>query len=177
MKKKAALFIILIVLAVAGALFFAGQKDGKRFTPVREGDPAPEFRLAALDGRTVSLSSLRGKTVLVHFWATWFPPCVEELPVLDRMYRSLFGSDLEVLAVSVDENGAAAVAPFAQRNRISLPVLLDPDHAAANSYGTFKFPETYRVDRQGIVRRKIIGALDWSRPEAAALVKELVEKH
>jgi peroxiredoxin len=174
-KKKVTLVIVLAVLAAVGALFFAGQQGGKRAAPVREGDPAPEFRLTALNGQTVSLASLRGKVVMVHFWATWCPPCVEELPVLDQMYRSLFGSDLEVLAVSVDEGGPEGVGAFIQRNRISLPVLRDPDHAVANSYGTFKFPETYLVDRQGVVRKKIIGALDWSRPEAAALVRELLD--
>ena len=174
--KKAKLFIILAVLAVVGVLFFAGQQGGKRSKLVREGDPAPEFRLTALDGQNVSLSSLRGKVVLVHFWATWCPPCVEELPVLDRLYRSLFGSDLEVLAVSVDEGGAGAVGPFIMRNRIALPVLLNPDHSVASQYGTFKFPETYLVDRQGVIRRKFIGAVDWSLPDAKALVTEMMKK-
>jgi len=174
--KKAFLFIVLAVLVLLGILFFAGQRGGKGPAIVREGDRAPEFRLAALDGRNVSLSSLRGKVVMVHFWATWCPPCVDELPILDRFARARTGSDLEVLAVSVDEGGAAAVGPFLQRNRISLPVLLDPDRAVSTSYGTFKYPETYLVDRQGVIRRKIIGAADWSQPGAAELIAGLLKK-
>jgi peroxiredoxin len=143
---------------------------------MREGDRAPEFRLTTLDGRTIDLSAFRGKVVMVHFWATWCPPCVEEMPTLERLYRTMLGQDFELLAVSVDENGAQSVRPFMQRNRLSLPVLLDQRHAVADQYGTFKFPETYLVDREGVIRKKIIGAADWTRPEAAGLVAELMKK-
>ncbi len=172
--KKAALFGIIAVLAVVGVLFFIGQDSGQRTKIVGEGDRAPEFSLPSLAGKPVSLSSYRGKVVMVHFWATWCPPCVEEIPTLERLYRAYFGKDLEILAVSVDEGGAGAVEQFMRKNRFALPVLLNPDRSTAKAYGTFKFPETYLVDREGIVRRKVIGAADWMSPEAHEIIQAMV---
>jgi peroxiredoxin len=174
--KKAALVVIIAVLVTAGLLFFAGRQRGGRHAVMQEGDQAPDFRLTALDGRTVSLSALRGKVVMVHFWATWCPPCVEEMPTLERLYRAMFGQEFELLAVSVDEGGAPAVGAFLKKNRLTLPVLLNPDRSVAALYGTLKFPETYLVDREGFVRKKIIGAADWTRPEAIGLIAELMKK-
>jgi peroxiredoxin len=174
--RKATLVVIIAVLTVIGVLFFFGQNSGQRVKIIREGDRAPEFSLPALNGKAISLSSYRGKVVMVHFWATWCPPCVEELPALERLYRAYFGKDLEVLAVSVDEGGAGTVEQFMRKNRFVLPVLLNPDQSVSRQYGTFKFPETYLVDREGIVRLKIIGAADWTSPDAQKFVQAMVDR-
>lgn len=168
----------MIVLALAGLVFVLAKPkhEGGRITIIREGDRAPEFRLPALDGRVVSLSDFRGKVVMVHFWATWCPPCVEEIPTLEHVYRSFFGKDFEILAVSVDADDQNSVGSFAQQKHLTMPILLNPDRSAAALYGTFRFPETYIIDRQGIVRTKIIGAMDWSRPEAVGIIAELLKK-
>lgn len=169
---------ILVVMAVAIVLiltvFLIAQSKGQRVKIIREGDRAPEFTLQTTEGKVVSLSSLRGKVVMVHFWATWCPPCVEEIPTLDRFYRAFFGKDFELLAVSVDEGGAPDVTSFMQRNKLTLPVFLNPDRSIANLFGTFKFPETYIIDRQGIVRYKAIGARDWAMQPNMKLVQELL---
>lgn len=174
--KKTVLGFILLIFVLAGLVLLLSPRGGQRARIPQTGDPAPDFQLTTLDNRTVSLSGLRGKVVMVHFWATWCPPCVEELPALDRFARSLAGSDLEVLTISVDEGGPDVVREFMQRNKLALPVLLDPDKTAASRYGTFKFPETYLVDRQGIIRNKIIGAVDWGRPEAREIIEGLLKK-
>lgn len=175
MNKKTVLVTVIVILAAIGLLFGLGQR-GSKSVIIKEGDRAPEFTLPALDGRAVSLSSLRGKAVLVHFWATWCPPCVEEIPVLEQLYRSLSGQDIEILAVSVDEGGAAVVGPFARKNRLSFPVLLNPDRSVATGYGTLRFPETYVLDGNGIVRYKVIGAQDWMHPRNLQAIKELLQK-
>jgi peroxiredoxin len=174
--KKNALIVVISVLAVVGALFLFGQNGGERSKIVQEGDRAPEFQLPSLDGRTVNLSSYRGKVVMVHFWATWCPPCVEEIPTLERLYHAFSGRDLEILAVSVDEGGADAVGRFMQKNHFALPVLLNIDQSVSRAYGTFKFPETYLIDRDGIVNRKIIGPADWMSPEAQQVIQAMLEK-
>jgi peroxiredoxin len=176
--KRGVLLLLLILAVVAGLLFLVLiPKEGPRSEKIiQKGDHAPEFRLSALDGKQVALSDYRGKVVLVHFWATWCPPCVEELPVLDRMYRGLAGRELEVLAVSVDEGGAENVAAFVKKNAVSLPVLLDPGASVAHSYGTFKFPETYILDRSGIVRYKAIGQADWSNPEIVKAIRDMIDQ-
>ena len=174
-KKKIVFLAVLIVLI---ALFIGGyivmdRPTGKKI--INSGDRAPEFRLQKMDGGFVSLSDLRGKVVMVHFWATWCPPCVEEIPTLDRLHHSPIGKDFEMLAVSVDEGGAGAVAPFIQKNRLNVPVLFDPGHDVAGLYGTYKFPETYIVDRQGVVRYKAIGPRDWTDPSNIQILRNIIE--
>ncbi len=170
--------LLLVVAAVAALVVYAVMKQGPREARIIQvGDHAPEFRLPAPDGKQVSLSDFRGKVVMVHFWATWCPPCVEELPALDRFYRSMTGTDIQFLAVSVDENGAAAVVPFMKKYNLALPVLFDPGAPVSHSYGTFKFPETYILDRSGIVRYKVIGPADWSYPANIKAVRDLIDQH
>jgi peroxiredoxin len=168
--------VVFVILAAAIVLFLAVvfTKAPSKRKIITEGDRAPEFSLSSVAGSTVKLSDLRGKVVMVHFWATWCPPCVEEMPTLDKLYRDLYGKDFELVAISVDESGAAGIVPFLKRNKLSLPVLLDADHAVAKLYGTFKFPETYILDRNGIVKYKIIGARDWSQPDAVQGLRELI---
>ena len=179
MGSGAKKWIVAAILAAAVALLllFLFTKGGPKKTHlVSEGDQAPAFRLPALDGRQVNLSDFRGKVVMVHFWATWCPPCVEELPTLDRLYHGLLGKDFALLAVSVDEGGAEAVRAFLQKNHLSLPVLLDPQRSVAGQYGTFKFPETYLLDRNGVVRYKVIGPMDWSDPRGIGVILKMLEQ-
>ncbi len=174
---KKSIVLVLLVAAVAALVLFLVVRQGRQEVRIiREGDRAPEFRLATLDGKQASLSDFRGKVVMVHFWATWCPPCVEEIPTLERLYRSFTGRDVELLAVSVDEGGAGAVTSFLHRNKLSLPVLLDPGGTVARSYGTLKFPETYILDRSGIVRYKVIGPADWSAPENMNVIRDLADQ-
>jgi len=173
MNKKIVLTVIIGMLVIIG-LLYGISRQGKRAAIIGEGDRAPEFSLPALDGGTRSLSAYRGKIVLVHFWATWCPPCVDEIPVLEQLYRSLLGQDVELLAVSVDEGGAEVVGPFVRRNKLSFPVLLNSDRSVATRYGTLKFPETYVLDREGIVRLKAIGPKDWMYPQNLQAIKDLI---
>ncbi len=170
--------LFLVVLVVAAALLIAGDilldhAPVNRIIGV--GDQAPEFRLPDLNGRMTDLADFRGKFVMVHFWATWCPPCVEELPKLARLAEALKGTDFVLLAVSVNEDGAPAVQEFLDQRGLTLPVvLLDPDRAVASRYGTFKFPETYLLDRDGIVRDKTIGPANWDDPATIRLLRSIV---
>jgi peroxiredoxin len=175
--SKGKVVFIVVFVALIG-LFIAGTIVSN-WTPIKKvistGDQAPEFSLRSFEGASVSLRDLRGKVVMVHFWATWCPPCVEEIPALDRLYRSIKGKEFEMLAVSVDEGGAGAVASFIQRNRLSIPVLFDPQQTVARLYGTSKFPETYIIDRNGVVSYKAIGPKDWTDPSNIQIVKNIIE--
>jgi len=171
-KQVVFLVMLLVIVVLAAGVFFASRKSSVKI--IGRGDRAPDFRLTALDGTPMSLAQFRGKVVMVHFWATWCPPCVEELPTLAVLNSALAGKDFIMLAVSVDEGGASGVRVFLQKNGLVLPVLLDPTHETASSYGTFKFPETYILDRNGIVRQKVIGAMDWRDPAAIRMVNELI---
>jgi peroxiredoxin len=171
--KKAVVFVLLAAGAGLLLIFLFSKGGPQRTAVIGEGDRAPEFTLSSLDGKQVSLSDHRGKVVMVHFWATWCPPCVEEMPTLEKLYRGAAGKDIVMLAVSVDEGGAAAVGSFMERNKLSLPVLLDPGHSVSRLYGTFKFPETYIIDRNGVVKSKVIGSRDWSNPAVIKVLQDI----
>jgi thiol-disulfide isomerase/thioredoxin len=136
------------------------------------GKPAPDFTVK--DSETqVSLHDLRGKVVVLNFWATWCPPCVEEMPSLIAMQKQM-RDRVTVLAVSTDES-ASAYRRFVVDNHLS-PTLLtvrDGDQRSNALYGSFRYPETYVIDRSGILRRKFIGPVDWTRPEIIEYLSKL----
>lgn len=137
--------------------------------PENAGKAAPDFTLS--DGKsTVQLDKYRGKVVLLNFWATWCPPCVEEMPALIRLHRDR--PDIAIVAVSIDED-EAAYDEFIHRFHVDLITVRDPRQIAARLYHTEGWPETYIIDRQGVIRRKIVGDPDWGNPELRAYLKSL----
>jgi peroxiredoxin len=122
--------------------------------------------------RKVALSGLRGQIVVLNFWATWCPPCVEEMPSLVQMQRKMKDKGVTVLAVSIDDD-AGAYHKFLTDHGVDLLTVRDDRHASNALYGTFKFPETYIIDRNGIMRRKFIGAVDWTQPEVMEFLSKL----
>jgi peroxiredoxin len=139
--------------------------------PPRIGSNALDF--AVHDGPTrVTLSQFRGQVVVLNFWATWCPPCIEEMPSLVEMQRRLKDKGVTVLAVSVDVD-ESAYRQFVKDHNVNLLTVRDPDQKSSALYGTFKFPETYIVDRNGVIRRKFIGAVDWTAPEVTDFLGKL----
>jgi thiol-disulfide isomerase/thioredoxin len=137
--------------------------------PAQTGKLAPDFTVA--DGSTsIHLASYRGKVVLLNFWASWCEPCVVELPSLLELHRDQ--PDLAVLAVSIDED-SEAYSRFLVHRHVDLITVRDPGQTAAKLFHTDMWPETYVIDRQGLIRRKFIGAQDWSDPEIRAYLKSL----
>ncbi len=135
------------------------------------GKPAPQFTVQDSD-RTVSLSDLKGKVVVLNFWATWCPPCVEEMPSLIQMQQRMKDNGVIVLAVSVDDD-QNSYQKFLRDNRVNLLTVRDADQKSNHLYGTFKFPETYIIDRNGVVRRKFIGPVDWTQADVLDYLSKL----
>jgi peroxiredoxin len=162
---RIALATAAIGLAVGGGLWLAARRGPKL---------APDFAVTGLDGRTVRLSALRGKVVVLNLWATWCAPCVEEMPSMERLWTALRDDDFALLAVSQDEEGGRVVAPFVERMRLSLPVFLDPDRQVGDRYGVWGYPETFVIDRNGYVVERVIGPRDWSTAEQVAALRTLI---
>lgn len=110
--------------------------------------------------------------MVLNFWATWCPPCVEEMPSLVEMQRRMKDKGITVLAVSVDVD-EKAYHQFLKDHGVDLTTVRDPSQKSANLYGTFKFPETYVIDREGKMRRKFIGAVEWTSPEIVEFLRKL----
>lgn len=137
--------------------------------PTQTGKVAPDFALS--DGSTtVHLANYRGHVVLLNFWATWCMPCLEEMPSLLALHHEEPG--LVILAVSVDDNPEAYIRYIA-RNHIDLITVRDPDESAAKLYHTDMWPETYVIDRNGVIRRKFVGPQDWTSSEIDSYLKGL----
>ena len=137
------------------------------------GDSAPGFTVTTDDGRTLSPTSFGGKLLVVHFWATWCPPCVTEMPSLDAFQRQYASAGVVVLGISVDEN-AQAYRSFLQRMKVSFATARDPEAGIASSYGTWQYPETYIVDREGKVLEKVISNADWMDPERQSSIRRML---
>ncbi len=137
--------------------------------PDQTGKPAPDFTVS--DGTTsIHLANYRGQVVLLNFWATWCAPCIEEMPALIELHHDR--PDLAILAVSIDED-PDAYSRFLVRRHVDLITVRDPARPPPSSYHTEGWPETYIIDRQGIIRRKFVGDPDWSNPEIRAYLKSL----
>lgn len=148
-RVKTAVALVCAVLAMAGC-----QTQG----PPAKGDMAPDFVLQSTSGAVRKLSNYRGKVVLVNLWATWCPPCIAELPVLDRIAADYADKGLVILAVAGDED-PKTVHSFLAKSPVKFEVLLDPDGVIGTQYGITGYPETFFVDRQGRLSDKIIGPL------------------
>jgi len=138
--------------------------------PVQVGQKAPDFVLEGLSGDSLSLRGLRGKVVFLHFWATWCPPCLVELPGLTRFVETLDKREYRLLAVCVDKENPERIREFLGGWGAEIPVFLDPGGDLARKYGTLRYPETYVLDREGVVCRKVIGPGDWQMSKWAQIL-------
>jgi cytochrome c biogenesis protein CcmG, thiol:disulfide interchange protein DsbE len=163
------------VVAVAAALAWGFVSvEGRKGYGLRKGDLAPPLRLPTLDGGVVDLASFRGKLVVLNFWATWCPPCVEEMPSLEKLHRALGPVGLVVIGVSVDENEETLRA-FLQKVGVTFPTLRDPGgRGPTAAYNTTGYPETFVVDPQGMLVDKYIGPAEWATPAAIDHFRELL---
>jgi peroxiredoxin len=134
-------------------------------------DGHPDFQLPDVNGKMTSLKEQLGHPVLLNFWATWCPPCVDEVPSLEDLARHIQGSGSRMLAVSVDEDWSPIRRFFAKGTPI--PVLLDASKEIPKKFGTEKFPETFLIDAAGRVRYYFVNKRDWSGPEAVACLESL----
>jgi cytochrome c biogenesis protein CcmG/thiol:disulfide interchange protein DsbE len=167
-------------LAVALLLLFAFlQPLYRQGEATVAGNTAPDFSLT-LANKPIHLSDLRGKVVVLNFWATWCPPCVEETPALNRLQQRIASRGGVVLGVSADSD-PALYEKFLKDQKVEFPTYRDPDlkgnlSQIALNYGTSMYPETYIIDSRGKIARKVIGPQEWDSPEMVAYLDTLLSK-
>ena len=172
--------ILVVVIVLIGASVYlvassSSRSPGEWVKSVAVGDLAPDFELEDTKGNKVSLSDLRGKVVMVNFWATWCPPCIEEMPSMERLNEVLAGEDFVMLAINTEENGRSVVPAFLEKTAYTFPVLYDDKGVVQKRYGVFKFPESFIIHKDGTVAEKIIGPLDWSSLKTITYFKDLIK--
>jgi len=160
LHMRGSVFLLSLLLA-------AGCDRGDH--PRQIGRPAPDFTISD-SGRTLQLSSYRGRVVLLNFWASWCAPCVEEIPALNQLQREM--PQLVVVGVDVDED-PAAYQRFLAQHEVDFLTIRDAQRRSNALYGTFVFPDTYAIDRGGQIRRKFVSAQDWTSPEIVDYLSHL----
>jgi peroxiredoxin len=160
---------ISFLIAVLGLLVLAGCYGGTR--PPRIGKAAPDFVVQDSE-RRVTLSQYKGQVVVLNFWASWCPPCIAETPSLVRMQQQLKDKGVVVVAISADED-ESAYRRFKDKYQMNFVTVRDPSAKIQHMYGTIQLPETYIIDRDGILRRKFANAFDWSTPEVNDFLSKL----
>ncbi len=167
------LFALAALALVLGACKPTAPKPA---APLVEGRPAPVFATKDFSGQTVDIASFRGKVVLINFWATWCPPCRGEIPSLQRLYDTLKGDPSFVMYGVLYKDDISAAKRFMAQGGITFPMLSDPDFVASSIYGLTGVPETYIIDKKGILRKKIIGPAEFDSPAAIAFFKSLLSE-
>jgi peroxiredoxin len=169
------------LVAVLAALIWVNREQ---FTPLDAGSRAPDYTAYSLDGDRVALSSFTGDVVLLNIWATWCPPCVIEMPALQRLHEQLAEDGLRVVAVSVDAapgvigafgREGGDVRRFVADLGLTFTVLHDPSAGIESRYHVNGLPTTYVIDREGRIFRKVLGAAEWDQPALADQIRQLVE--
>lgn len=129
---------------------------------VQKGNAAPDFELTTLDGKSVKLSNYKGKKVILNFWATWCPPCKEEMPHMQNFYEKFKENGIEIVAVNLTsvDKGQKVIETFVKKNGITFPILLDKEGKIGDIYQTISIPTSYILDSRGIITNKIIGPMD-----------------
>lgn len=172
--------VLAIVLLLGAGLLGAVFALGDELFPVRVGSEAPDFRARelSLDGRVGperTLADYRGEVVLVNVWATWCGPCRVEMPSMELLHRALGPQGLKVVAVSVDDPGQERkITDFAKEYGLTFALLHDPAGAIQRTYQTTGVPETFVIGRDGIIRKKEIGAANWNSASRRAVIASLL---
>ena len=173
---------ILIILTITGVLILLllnrnrSYHKSVKIVPIGVGLPSPDFTFPGINGKMVSLSDYRGKVVLLNIWATWCPPCVDEMPSMEKLYQKLKEDDFEILAVSIDSLGVKVVAPFMKKYKLTFPALIDSAGTTRIAYRLNGVPESFIIDKDGILVKKIIGPLDWANPEILRFFQDLIQR-
>ena len=170
-KKWERLLPVLIGVLVVALIAVVAESTREPITEV--GDTAPGFELVTDDGQRLTRSQFGGQLLVLNFWATWCGPCIEELPSLNQFQKRFASSGVVVLGVSVDQN-ERAYRQFLKRAGVTFRTSRDPQADLSSRYGTFKYPETYVIDRNGKVVQKHIGPRDWMDERLLAEIKALL---
>ncbi|MDY0267799.1 TlpA family protein disulfide reductase [Trichloromonas sp.] len=155
------LFAILLLGTAVPSFGGVARPEIPPSAGVKVGALAPDIQLFDLNGKVVNLEQYRGKVVMLNFWATWCPPCRQEMPAMQRLHEKMQGLDFVMIALNVEPEGPHTVPSFLQGKTFTFPILLDSGAKAQNRYGVFRFPETFIIGKDGVILNHILGAQEW----------------
>lgn len=163
----------LLLLFTAACLSLAGLSATAAQIKPTKPRPAPELNLPTLDGGRVNLADLRGRVVLVNFWAVWCPPCRKEMPSMERLSKTMAQRPFTILAANAGET-PEQIRPFLNEVPLTFPILLDKDGERMKAWRVFVLPTSFLIDKQGQIRYSLSGHAEWDAPEAVAVIERLL---
>jgi len=169
--------VLGIVLALLGAIGAGAYVMRDELFPIEVGSRAPSFTARTVDGSNAvrTLEDYQGKVVVLNIWATWCLPCIREMPTFERLHQTFRGSDLRIVAVSVDDLvGADSVARYARGLGVTFDVLLDSTHTIDRVYQVTGYPQTFVIAKDGTIRKQWIGEANWASQANVALIRGLL---
>ena len=158
--KKYILFLLLFAVIAVSQSVFAETKQ-----------KAQDFTLKSIDGKFVKLSKFQGKVVLLNFWATWCPPCRQEMPSMQKLYEKMKNEKFQMISINIEKTSKENLAVFMKKNKYTFPVLMDPMDLVSSQYGIISIPTTFIIDKSGFIAKKIIGSFEW---DDEGMVNELL---
>jgi thiol-disulfide isomerase/thioredoxin len=169
--------IILIILIFIGALIlYLFIKYQHPQTKTKIGFPIPDIELTDFQNNKLNLSDLRGSVIFVNFWATWCPPCIDELPSIERLSRNLAGNSEFKMVTILYNDDINRVKSYMKDMNYTFPVYIDYDGYAAEKFGITGVPETFIIDKRGILRNKVIGPSEWDSPYVIEILTKLINE-
>lgn len=153
MKK----ILVLLILIFSFSLSYSNFLE----VGIEKGNVLPDFELYDLNGNKQEIKDYLGKNIILNFWATWCPPCRKEMPSIEKLYNDTKDTDLLILAVSVDDSSTEKVSKFIKENNYTFKIFHDKKKELGNKFLIRSIPTTYVIDKQGRIKDKVIGAIDW----------------
>jgi len=178
---RLALSVLILFFSVGSAFgaearpWYAARLEALGFYVFDQPFEEPNFNVASVDGKMKSRLSTKGNITLLNFWATWCPPCKEEIPAIQRLHEIMKGEKFEIMAVDLGES-PKSVKSFLDENKISYPVYVDPKNSLSSLYASRGIPTTYILDKGGKFIAGFIGPFDYDTPEFVNIMKELARK-
>ena len=165
---------LLVVVSLGGPVGAQDPVKALDLIKLQRVQQTKDFETSTPDGGSVKLSDFRGKVVFLNFWATWCPPCKEEMPAMERLYRKYKAQGLVVLAISMDSEGASVVDPFVKQHALTFRIGLDRKGAVAGLYGVRALPSTMIIDRRGNLSLIALGPREWDGKAAHSLFESML---
>lgn len=169
--RRGGRFILVAGLLISLSLGTYSASAGRQAA----GKSVPNLELPTLQGKSISLKSLRGKVVFLNFWASWCPSCRMEMPTLEKIHKRFNDRDLAVVAVSIDAGGKKSVLPLLKKLGLTFPVPIDPNQKVMDRYGVTLIPTAFIIGRNGEIIGKAIGPKDWDGENGRRILEKLLD--
>jgi thiol-disulfide isomerase/thioredoxin len=177
MMSKKLLMITFLLVAFSAIADWQQPALSHNLTPVKKIVPASDFELLDMDDNKIRLSDYRGKVVLLNFWATWCPPCIREMPSMERLHQQVSADDFKVLAVNQMED-VDQVFAFTGQLEVdpTFEILFDSTSKVSHDYAVRGLPTTYLIDKQGNIRYRAVGGREFNHPEVVKIIDQLIKE-